>query len=332
MKILHVINSMETGGAQRLVRDMLPRMAEGNEVSVVTLGECGRNVVERVLGLRRRFREVDVVHVHLFPSLYLSAIAALGLGVKLVYTEHSTSNRRREKRWLRVFERWIYGRYDRVVSISEGVRRALLEWLGVDGNERFVVIDNGVDLERFSSLRVDVEPDSMIMVSRFVPAKDQETVIRALALMKSDAVLVLVGDGPGRSRCEDVAFELGLADRVSFMGECSDVAELMAAARIGVQSSVWEGFGLTAVELMACGKPVLGTDVDGLRQVIDGAGLLFKVGDAKALAEMADGLLEDETRYSEVATKCRERAELFDIKKTVNSYLKLYYEVVSGDK
>ncbi|MBR5384318.1 MAG: glycosyltransferase [Bacteroidales bacterium] len=332
MKILHVINSMETGGAQRLVRDMLPRMAEGSEVSVVTLGECGRNVVERVLGLRQRFREVDVVHAHLFPSLYLSAIAASGLGVKLVFTEHSTSNRRRDKRWMRFFERWVYGRYNRVVSISEGVRRALLEWLGVDGNERFVVIDNGVDLERFSSLRVDVEPDSMIMVSRFVPAKDQETVIRALALMKSDAVLVLVGDGPGRSRCEDVAFELGLADRVRFMGECSDVAELMAAARIGVQSSVWEGFGLTAVELMACGKPVLGTDVDGLRQVIDGAGLLFKVGDAKALAEMADGLLEDETRYSEVATKCRERAELFDIKKTVNSYLKLYYEVVSGDK
>lgn len=119
------------------------------------------------------------------------------------------------------------------------------------------------------------------MVARFAPSKDQATIIRALLLLDKDVRVRFVGDGETRPECERLAKELGVEDRVDFMGMQSKIPQLIAESYIGIQSSNWEGFGLTAVEMMACGKPVIATNVDGLKQVVEGTGLLFPVGDEK---------------------------------------------------
>lgn len=347
MKILHVINSMEIGGAQRLLSELLPFQSEKEDVTLLVFkrlnNEFEKKIIEAgipiisldennfynpaiIIRMRRILRNFSIIHVHLFPSLYLAATAAVGLDVKLVYTEHSTSNSRRNKPVLRPIERYIYRRYSRIISISQQTQEALAAWIGEDSG-RFVVINNGVNLQCFTSQTKPVIPDSIIMVSRFAPSKDQETLIRALTRLDTRVILRLVGDGETLGRCMLLAIEEGVSDRIEFLGSRQDIPELVAESYIGVQSSNWEGFGLTAVELMAAGKPVIASDVDGLKQIVEGAGEIFHKGNFEELAHKISRLLDNKDYYNIVAQKCKERSKLYDINKMAQSYINLYYEL-----
>ena len=348
MKLLHVISSLEIGGAQRLLADLLPLQAACNSVDLLvyervdndferTIEQAGVRIIclnERsfynprvIFRMRNIFKKYDLVHIHLFPSVYWASLAARGLKVKLIYTEHSTSNSRRNKWYLRSVECFMYSRYDRIISISQQTQDALISWLK-QNDERFVVINNGVEIRKFTSSKMPVMPKSLIMVSRFVPSKDQETVIKAMRLIDKDAIMYFVGDGENRIHCENLTKELGLFDRVFFLGSQSDVVELIASSYIGIQSSNWEGFGLTAVELMAAGKPVIASNVEGLKQVVDGAGLIFENGNEVDLAHKISLLLNDKCYYEKISRKCRNRASLYDITLMANDYKKLYCEIM----
>lgn len=351
MRVLHVISSLEIGGAQRLLSDLLPiQKQQGIDVSLLVLktennafskkvAEAGVPIISLdVKSFRNPFlafkvrsiiKDYDVVHAHLVHSLYICSLAARGLKTKLVYTEHSTSNNRRGKSYVRPIEKYIYGRYSKLISISQQTQDALHMWLQ-SKDERFVVINNGVDTKSFASIHREVIPKSLIMVSRFASSKDQETVIRAMKLIDKDATLSLVGDGENLEHCKQVAKECGVEDRVQFLGARADVANLVAESYIGIQSSNWEGFGLTAVEIMACGKPVIATDVDGLKQVVEGAGILFKVGDEKTLAGCVESLLNDRILYEGIAKKCSERALQYDIHNTAQQYIEVYKNKYNG--
>lgn len=345
MKILHIINSLDIGGAQRLLSDLIPlQIKQGLRVSVLVgeelnnefskkIQDSGCEIVREdsskytsfksIKEIRKSIRNYDVIHVHLFPSLYLVALASLGLKTKLIYTEHSTSNRRRGKWYFKPIERFIYRQYNRIVSISQQTQAALQNWLkSHDG--RFVVINNGVDIKKFESANVRVRVKSLIMISRFVDAKDQATVIKALQFLKPDVTLTLVGDGPNIKNCQKLAESIGVAERVEFLGTRSDIAELIASSYIGIQSSNWEGFGLTAVELMAAGKPIIVSNVDGLKQVVEGAGFIFEKGNYKQLAEKLKVLLQNPNIYTETAKKCLNRAKQFDIQYMADQYLQVY--------
>lgn len=349
MKLLHVISSLEIGGAQRLLSDLLSlqkrqgldvtllvfehvetdftRIIKNAGVPIISLGVTGYKSGYRnpllAIKLRKFIKEFDVVHAHLVHSLYLCSLAARGLNVKLVYTEHSTSNNRRGKSFLRPIEKFIYGRYLKIISISHQTQDALQDWLQ-SKDDRFIVINNGVDTKRFASIHRPIIPKSLIMVSRFASSKDQETVIRAMKDIDPEAIVRFVGDGPNLEHCKQVAMECGVEDRVVFLGARSNVEELIAESYIGIQSSNWEGFGLTAVEIMACGKPIVTTDVDGLKQVVEGAGTLFNKGDATELASIINKLLNDTDFYNKIATQCLQRSQSFDIERTVDEYIRTY--------
>lgn len=345
MRVLHVISSMEIGGAQRLLSDLLPLLKQdGIDVSLLVLKTENTGFTMKILDagvpiisldvesfrnpllalkIRDIIRNYDIVHAHLVHALYLCSIAARGLNIRLVYTEHSTSNNRRGKEFMRPIEKWIYGRYEKLISISEQTQTALQSWLQ-SKDKRFVVIHNGVDTKVFSSKHCKKIPYSLIMVSRFASSKDQETVIRAMKMLHDNVIIRFVGDGENLERCKQAAKEIGVGKRVSFLGARTDVANLVAESLIGIQSSNWEGFGLTAVEMMAAGLPVIATEVDGLKQVVEGAGLLFKVGDEKSLADNVNSLLGNITLYEEIAKKCRERALQYDIIYTRQQYARVY--------
>ena len=276
--------------------------------------------------IRRIIRSYDVIHAHLVHALYLCSLAARGLSLKLVYTEHSTYNNRRVHFILRPIERWIYGRYQKLISISPQAQQGLQRWLQAD-DDRFLVINNGIDTKLFASIHQEMIPKSLIMVSRFVPSKDQKTVIRAMQLLDKDITLRLVGDGETLSHCKQVAKACKVDDRVFFLGARTDVAELMAGSYIGIQSSKWEGFGLTAVEMMAAGLPVIASDVEGLKQVVEGAGELFPVGNYVVLSEMVCDIINDKEKYASMAKMSKERALRFDISQTVRAYSGAYQQI-----
>ena len=344
MKILHVISSLEIGGAQKLLVDLLPMQAASEDVTLLvyrrvnndferTLEDIGIKIIylneynlynpKIIFHLRRIFKDFDIVHSHLFPTIYWASLAARGLNIKLVYTEHSTTNFRRNKWYFRHIERWIYNKYDIIISISQQTQDALISWLG-QKDARFVVINNGVNTQRFSSVHVPIIPKSLIMVSRFATSKDQETVIRAMQYIDKNATLRFIGDGENRRFCEKLTNDLGLSARIQFLGSRSDIEELAASSYIGIQSSNWEGFGLTAVELMAAGKPVIATNVAGLKQVVEGAGEIFNLGDALELATKVNYLLADANYYQVLSQRCKLRAMEYDITIMSDNYMKLY--------
>ena len=233
---------------------------------------------------------------------------------------------------MRPLERMIYSLYDRIICISEATRQAIMAWIKAkEGDKRFCVIENGIELKNFRKIPSAKQyPHTLIQVSRFVEGKDQDTVIGAMPLLPDDVHLLLVGDGVRLEECKSLAERLGLHERVHFLGARSDIAQLLSMSNIAIQSSHWEGFGLTAVEAMANGLPVIASDVEGLKQVVEGVGLLFPHGDAEILAQEIERLLADSSYYNEVSKRCLAHAEKYDICVMAEKYMKVYDSLLQG--
>lgn len=358
MKVLHVINSLAPGGAERLVADLLPRfLASGVESAVYVLDgrndafgdglraagvqvehahEDGRSIYSprRIPELRRFLRKEkpDIVHSHLGPSFHWCVLAS-GLGIRLVTTEHAVHNRRMAVPLLRSFERWCYRRHDRIACVSVEVARALRDWLGIP-ESRLPVIFNGVDPDAFASALPDAAIKAwargrtlIAMTARFVPAKDHDTAIRALALLPERFAMMFIGDGPERPRLESLAESRGLSGRCRFAGSRTDVPDLLAASDLYLQTSVSEGFGIACLEAMAAGLPVLASAAGGLRALVDGAGLLFPPGDAEACASAILRLSQDHDLRARTKAAQALRVERHSIDATAAAYLAMYREL-----
>ena len=349
MRILHVISSLGIGGAERLISDMLPQMkTAGVDVSLLVyrrlynafeknLEDVGVNIISLeaknnlspkiIFSLANVMKGFDIIHVHLFPALYQVAVANVFCRKKLLFTEHSTTNRRRQSRFFRKIEGVVYGQYIRLISVSVETQDSLKVWLNEE-SRRFSVISNGIDLNvyRLAKSKNDY-PYTLLMISRFGQEKDHKTLINALQWLCEDVHVTFVGDGDTKTSCEELACKLGVAERCHFMGVQSNIPYWVSKADIGVLSTHWEGLPLTIIEMMAGGLPVIASDVDGVRQVVDGAGLMFPEGNDRALADMINQLITNPYYRKQIAERCFERASLYDIRQTVQSYIEIYQSV-----
>lgn len=353
MKILHVITSLRTGGAEKLMVDLLPRFKQrGLDVDLLLFDGTGtpfRRDVEaagikvfdlgisgsvysplRLLKLTPYLKKYDIIHTHnTAPQLFTAIGSLVGCGI-LCTTEHNTSNRRRKWKWYALIDKWMYNRYKRVICISRKAEENLRQYIGQTRAE-ITTINNGVDVERYVSATPSTELESIapksrkiIMVAGFRWEKDQDTLIKSLKELPQRFHLFLVGDGVRRPELETIVRDENLADRVHFLGLRTDVPQLLHAADYVVMSSHFEGLSLSSVEGMSVGKPFLASDVDGLREVVKGAGVLFPHGDSKALANEIMVLENAPEKYIAVADACRQRASQFDISKMVEAYAELY--------
>lgn len=356
MSILHVITSLTTGGAEHLLVDLLPRLKDsGNDVDLLlfngtrtsfyeelekkgvmiySLG-IGGNVYNpfNIFKLIKYIRNYDIVHTHNTACQLFAPIAKLlSFGnTKLVTTEHSANNRRRGKWYLKPVDLWMYNRYKSIICISEQPAENLRNYIG--DKENIIVINNGVDVEKFIQPIKDVSLQNCFVVtqvSSFNDAKDQDTLIKAVKELPDNYKLQLVGDGARRQRIEDLAKELGVDNRVDFLGIRSDIPEILKDSDIVVLSSHWEGLSLSSIEGMASGRPFIASDVDGLREVVKGAGILFPQGDYKQLAKEIRQLCNNPTHYNRVSQDCQERAKQFDISNMAQKYNELYKQIMSN--
>lgn len=355
MKILHVITSLQTGGAEMLVINMMPRFrALGHEVGVVVFNGQRTALMERlerecpeckiyklgesyynplyILKLWRIMRSYDIVHTHNSSPQLFVAIANILCRKKLVTTEHSTNNRKREQGGVfKVIDKWMYKHYHKVICISEIAEKTLIGYLeGTASN--ICTINNGVDVGAFHNAtpaeNLKNGRFSVVMVAGFREAKDQDTLIRAIGrLPKEDYELWLVGDGVRRSELESLVNDLKLEGQVRFYGLRTDVANILKAADVVVMSSHWEGLSLSNIEGMSVGKPFIASDVKGLHEITEGSGLLFPHGDDKSLADLIRRLHDDKELYKQVAEACYEKARQFDISKMVEKYNEVYKEI-----
>jgi glycosyltransferase involved in cell wall biosynthesis len=291
-------------------------------------------LIFRIIPYLKRY---DIIHTHLFPTLYWVALAKLlsFCRVKLVFTEHSTSNTRIENRFFRVIDRFIYLFYAKIGCITNEVKDVLQQKLFIK-DSKLVTIENGIYLSKyistFPACRTDFglnESDKLlIMVAGFRPQKDQDTIICALTLLPENVKLLLVGDGTRRLVLENLAKEQNVSHRVLFLGVRSDVAQLLKMADIIVMSSHYEGLSLSCIEAMSSGRPLIASRVPGLQNIVENAGLLFEHENSQDLSEKIIMLLNNNKLYTDIANRCTTRAQEYDIEKMVEKYVNLYHELL----
>ena len=287
-------------------------------------------------------KNYDIVHTHNSSPQLFVAIANLFCSQKLASTEHTTSNRKREWRWYAPIESWMYGKYNHVICISRIAEDKLREYMGgawLDKTnpkyKQISTINNGVDVKAISDATLDnallslkEQRKAILMVAGFRDAKDQDTVVKALGLLNNNNFEVwFAGVGIRQEIVKQLSESLGVSDRVRFLGLRTDISNVLRAADVIVMSSHWEGLSLSNVEGMSAHKPFIASDVNGLKEVTKGYGILFPHEDAKALADEIKRLVSDETYYNEIAERCYNRALEFDISKMVVGYNKVYNEI-----
>lgn len=358
MRVLHVIDSLNRGGAEVMLTAMAPLFRKRGltcDISVLLQrpSPLEQSLLDQDIHLRftgvtqlysplqivelsKLLNGYDIVHVHLFPAQLWAVLAALRLRSHppLVTTEHNTWNARRLW-WLRPMDRWMYPHYKRIACISDATADSLCQWCPAV-SKKIIVIPNGIPLDVFENAQpaaIAHVPDDivrLVFVGRFEAQKDHATLLRALKALPH-AHLLLLGDGPLRSQLEKVARSLGITNRVSFLGWRNDVAAVLKASDIYVHSTHSDGFGIAACEAMAAGLPVIASDVAGLAQLVSGVGILFPVGDDKALAHHLAALIRSPERRREMSQAGLERARRFTIENTVDSYIRMYESVLRED-
>ncbi len=350
MKILHVITSLRTGGAEKLMVDLLPRMQrEGHQVDLCVfdgvrtpfyeeLEEKGIRIfplhkaggiysVLNIVKLIPLMKGYDIVHAHNTAAQIFSAMANGFVKTRLVTTEHNTNNRRRRLWWFRTLDKWMYKHFYKIICISEETKHALLDYLGKnEDDERFVVVYNGINVSNYSIPKKKGEGYTIMMIAAFRWEKDQKTVIRALEELEAPYHVWFVGGGDEKLIRENVNLskELGVESRVQMLGVRNDIPSLLAQADVVVQSSFVDGFCLAAIEGMASGTPVVVSDIPGVGDIVRGFGVLFPVGDYRSLAREIKRLCENKVYAAQVAERCQQRARMFDIEVMVKKYIELY--------
>jgi glycosyltransferase involved in cell wall biosynthesis len=364
MKILQIINNLDTGGAEKLLLDTIPLFVKkGIKMDLLVFEDLSGVCLDQLislnccniyhLGSRSLYspfnifkiipflHKYDLVHVHLFPAQYWAVFAKLisFSKCKLIFTEHSTSNRRRENVFFKHIDKFVYNCYQKIICITDEVKQELINYSNLK-NDKFLTIENGIDLDCYAKatpkLKSEIhstliESDKLlIQVAKFRKAKDQVTVIKAMSDLPNDVKLILVGDGELKFECEDLVNKLSLNNRVFFLGTRTDVASLLKTADISILSSHWEGFGLAAVEGMAVGKPVIVSNVPGLSKVVGKAGVLFEKENVQELVQKIKYILYNEEIYRGISINCKKHAMIYDINVMIERTLEVYGHELNG--
>lgn len=355
MKIIHVITSLRTGGAEKLMVDLLPRLREnGEDVELVVFDgirtpffeafektgipmhvlNTGKSVydIRNLFALRKYIKRADIVHSHNTAPQLFAALANIGLGKMLITTEHNTTNRRRDIPILKPVDRWMYRQYARIICISEKAEENLRLYLK-DHSDKIITVFNGIDTSRFNIPYVEKRDQSQLvitMVAAFREQKDQMTLIKSMLLLPDSYLLQLVGVKSGHKyeECRKYVEDHGLDGKVLFLGQRTDIPVLLSESDVVVLSSHYEGLSLSSIEGMASGRPFIASDVDGLHEIVEGYGILVPHKDASAMADAILQVTQNEEYALQVAKRCQERALKYDISKMAERYCNIYKNLV----
>lgn len=291
-----------------------------------------------------RHQKLDLIHVHYAVPNAVSAVLARQIlaprPLPVVTTLHGTDITLvgNDPSYL---ETTRYGilESDAVTAVSEALRLATFEQLAIE--REVEVVPNFIDPERFEKAREStvarrcVQPGEKLLVhiSNFRPVKRVQDVVDVFARIRRHvpARLLLVGDGPERTRVEMMCRDYGICDEIIFTGNLPLVEEVLVGADLFLLPSETESFGLAALEAMACEVPVIATRVGGLPEVVSHGetGYLFQVGDVESMANAAIELLKDPARHRHFAAAARVQAVgRFSQDKIVARYRQLYERVV----
>jgi len=289
---------------------------------------------------------IDILHVHYaIPHAYAGYMAKQmlkreGIEVPMVTTLHGTDitlvgNHPTYKEAVT----FSINESDIVTSVSESLKQDTLRLFRIDKDIK--VIPNFANIKNSKETSpckrtVMAKPEELIVthISNFRKVKRIDDVVRIFygIQQKLPAKLIMVGDGPEREIADQLCKDLGIKSKVLFLGNTSDIDRILCFTDLFLLPSASESFGLSALEAMAAGVPVVSSNTGGLPEVNEEgvSGYLCPIGDVKAMAEKAIYILEDKTRLAQFKQNARKVAERFDEDKIVPMYEALYYSAIDN--
>lgn len=358
-RIVHVISTPTgVGGAERIVASLVRGAAERGWEPVV-LNPFGRNGagsdlaeicrpakfesyacaspaglprLRRWLGGRIEEVQPDVVHAHLFHAAV--AVASLRTsGTPTVLTHHHGDHLvYLGHRWRVALDRWAGRHFDRVVAISEANYRFLRAHYGYEA-QLLELIRNG--WEGQPQPHTGGVAPTVVCVARFRRQKGHQELLDSFAQVVQHthaARLVLVGDGELREEITADAAARGLTDRIELRGSCQDVWGELATADVFALASRYEPLGISIIEAMAAGLPVVATNVGGVPELVvdQESGLLFDPDDQDGMARGISRLLEAPEIRERMGAAGRLAASKMTMARTVDGYFGLYDRLIGG--
>ena len=294
-----------------------------------------------------KYEKLDVLHVHYaIPHAFAAyaakqILASLGISIPIVTTLHGTDITLVGKDPL--YEpavTYSINQSDAVTAVSQYLREET--YRSFDIKKDIKVIYNFVDFDRFSKKKKDhfklaIAPEGeklIVHTSNFRPVKRVEDVINVFKLIhdKMPCKLLLIGDGPERTRMEQLSRTLHLSDAVRFLGKIEAVEEVLSVADLFLLPSSQESFGLAALEAMACQVPVISTDTEGLPEInLQGeTGFMSHVGDVEDMAKNALYILSDPEIHLKFKEAAYKQAKNFDLNKIMLEYEDVYEKIVKN--
>jgi glycosyltransferase involved in cell wall biosynthesis len=366
-RIAFGITELDPGGAERMLTELATRMDRSEwEPRVYCLGPdahyarvlrerqvpvtcfSGRGVISAPRVIRqwtrelRRFRP-QILYTFLFHANLLGRISGRLAAVPHVLSGHRVAERRTA--WHGRLDRWTNFLVERNVCVSRGVAEFIERSVGLDP-EKTVVIPNAVDVEPFAQAQpadltpLGIPPNSRVLITigRVERQKGIDVLLAAVPSVISrfaDAHFLVVGDGPDRANLMRYAQSLGVADRVHWAGRRNDVPELLKTATALVLPSRWEGMPNVVLEAMAAGKPIVATDVEGVRELVspDLNGWLVPSESPQLLGDALCKLLSDPEQGLRMGLASQRICmQSFTIDRFVASHVRLFREIAWRDR
>lgn len=343
LKVLHIIGGGEFGGAEKHILNLAGAVdPQAVEITVCCLfsapfvevaaragikalaipmrSKADFGVIGKLAGLINS-GEFDIVHTHGVRANLLGRLAARQAGKKKVIT---TVHSLLERDYQGIISRYVNNLAERstrsltghFIAVSQGLKNSLVA--GGIPAKSITVIHNGILLDEVSPSdaaeiaikeKLSIKDEALVgIVARLHAVKGHRYFIEAardVLLQRPETRFLIVGDGPYRPVLEKLTASMGINDKITFTGFVEDVYTIMAALDLLVISSLWEGFGLTAIEAMTLGVPVVATEVGGLPEVVQHGetGLLVPPANAAALAKNMVWMLDHPREARKMALK-----------------------------
>jgi len=368
IKVLHLITSLEVGGAQHGLLLGLPRfnpekyehivcslmdrmqMAEqfrqsGIEVHSLRINrKADLSGALRLHSLLKRVR-VDILHTYLLHSNIIGRIIGRLVGVPTIIGSERTIGQ--AGKWDRILTKLTNPLTDAVEVNSQAGADAINQYLGVP-KEKIELVRSGLDLKAYSTtsarpemradLNLNQDQHLVLYIGRLRPVKGVEYGLRAFAIASSsypNLHMALAGEGEQRGYLQKLVADLDISHRVTFLGIRKDLPNLLAASDSVLMPSITEGFPRTAIEAMAAGKPVIATDVGGTSEaIINGStGILVPPKDVNAMAKALGELIADINLQTRLGKAGMQRAQQgYPIENYVKRLDGLYSRLCGFDK
>ena len=265
---------------------------------------------------------IDIIHGHyLFPAGAAAVEVGNNHGIKTYVTAHGSDMFEVYKKqpFMRSTIRNVLKRADRVLAVSNALRHEIVA-TGVEGiSNKTEICWNSVDIDKFSlkdnnSFKEEYklfDKPIVLFVGNLIKRKNVESLLEAKKIANSDYYLVIVGDGPLFKKLNKIVEDDHIRD-VIFTGSRTDVENIIPSCDVLVLPSLSESFGLVLIEALACGKPVIGSNVGGITEIItEDVGLLVNPNKISSIASSIDKIINDNEFRIELSLNARSRAKKF---------------------